>query len=241
MTLVNKRRCLLQVGYNLRFLPSLREFRTRIAKGAIGRILSVRCEFGQYLPSWRPDSNYRETVSAQKKLGGGVLLELSHELDYLRWVFGEIAWVNARLSQQSSLAVDVEDTAHLILGFTPKGSATAPVATLNLDFIRHDTTRICTAIGDTGSLRWNGVIGVVEECPAGNTSWCEVFQHSHQRDESYRSQWAHFLACVESGLTPLISVHDGVAALAIIDAARRSSLAQGERVLVSHNLIGLEQ
>lgn len=240
VTLVNERQCVLQVGYNLRFLPSLREFQTRIAKGAIGRVLSVRCEIGQYLPSWRPDSDYRETVSAKKQLGGGVLLELSHELDYLRWVFGEIAWVNACLSQQSSLEIDVEDTAHLILGFTPKGSPTALVAILTMDFIRHDTTRICTAIGETGSLRWNGVQGVVHECPAGSTGWCEVFSNPNQRDQSYRSQWEHFLACVESGLPPLISVHDGVAALAVIDAARRSSSAQGKQVLVSHNINGTE-
>jgi predicted dehydrogenase len=241
VSLVNERQCVLQVGYNLRFLPSLREFRTRIATGAIGRVLSVRCEIGQYLPSWRPDSDYRETVSAQKKLGGGVLLELSHELDYLRWVFGEVAWVNACLRQQSALVIDVEDTAHLILGFTSESSSNAPVATLNMDFIRHDTTRICTAIGETGSLRWNGVTGVVDECPARRNKWSKVFHHPHQRDDSYRSQWDHFLACISSGLPPLINVHDGLAALAIIDAARRSSMAQGERVIVSHNLIGTEE
>jgi predicted dehydrogenase len=156
-------------------------------------------------------------------------------------VFGEIAWVNAYLSQQSSLEINVEDTAHLILGFTPKASPTAPVATVTMDFIRHDTTRICTAIGETGSLRWNGITGVVDEHPAGSSSWCEIFSHHHPRDESYRSQWEHFLACVESGLPPLITVHDGIAALAVTDAARRSSLAQGKRVQVSNILNGTEK
>jgi len=61
----------LQIGYNLRFLPSLKAFRDQIHGGAIGRVLSVRCEIGQYLPSWRPDSDYRQTVSAQQSLGGG--------------------------------------------------------------------------------------------------------------------------------------------------------------------------
>ena len=54
---------------------------------------------------------------ARQELGGGAPLELSHELDYLRWIFGEVEWVKATLGRQSSLEIDVEDTVHLILGF----------------------------------------------------------------------------------------------------------------------------
>ena len=76
---------LIQLGYNLRFQASLVHFRNLIHEGEIGRVLSVRSEIGQYLPTWRSDSDYRSGVSARKELGGGVLLELSHELDYVRW------------------------------------------------------------------------------------------------------------------------------------------------------------
>ena len=58
-------------------------------------------------------NDYRKTVSAQKILGGGVLLELSHELDYLRWIFGDVEFVQAQLARQSELDIDVEDTAHI--------------------------------------------------------------------------------------------------------------------------------
>ncbi len=234
VTRVRARRCLLQVGYNLRFLPSLTEFRKQIRNGAIGNVLSVRCEIGQYLPSWRPDVDYRETVSAKRELGGGVLLELSHELDYLRWVFGEVAWVNAWLGHQSALQVDVEDTAHLILGFVPSVDGTAPVAAVSMDFIRHDTTRTCSAIGDKGSLRWNGLTGEIDECLAGSANWIRVFHHGHQRDDSYRAQWEHFLACVAGNSAPLIGSDDGKAVLAIIEAVQKSSQDHGQRILVSH-------
>ena len=138
----------LQVGYNLRFLPSLARFRHLVHQGEVGQVLSIRCEIGQYLPTWRPDSDYRQGVSAQGSLGGGVLLELSHELDYLRWIFGEVDWVKAYLGRHSQLEIDVEDVAHLILGFSPNRAAKAPgpVAALSLDFLRHDPTRLCTAI-----------------------------------------------------------------------------------------------
>lgn len=213
----------LLTGYNLRFLPSLQRFRELLSENAIGRVLSVRCEIGQYLPSWRPDTDYRQGVSARQELGGGALLELSHELDYLRWIFGELNWVKATLSRQSNLEIDVEDSAHLILGFAPAADGHQLVGTVSLDFIRHDTTRLCTAIGENGSLRWNGLTGMVEQFEAGTEEWRPLFCHRHQRDDSYLAEWRHFLSCVNEQQTPLITGEDGLKVLQIIDAARRSS------------------
>lgn len=213
----------LLTGYNLRFLPSLQRFRDLLNEKVIGRVLSVRCEIGQYLPSWRADADYRQGVSARQELGGGALLELSHEIDYLRWIFGEVDSVNARIGRQSSLEIDVEDTAHLILGFAPKEDSYLLIGTLNMDFVRHDTTRLCTAIGENGSLRWNGLTGVVEQFEAGAKEWRELFRHQHQRDDSYLAEWRHFLVCVNEQKTPLISGEDGLRVLKIIEAARTAS------------------
>lgn len=229
-----ERKLILQVGYNLRFLPSLKQFRERIHTGAIGRVLSVRCEIGQYLPSWRPEADYRQGVSARQELGGGVLLELSHELDYLRWIFGEVDWVNAWLGRQSALEIDVEDMAHLTLGFAHNAAGVAPVAALSLDFIRHDTTRLCTAIGETGSLLWNGLTGKVDERLAGVKEWRKVFHHAHQLDDSYRDQFLHFLSCIQNGEAPQVTGIDGLAVLNIIESAKKSAFTQGVRVYVKH-------
>ena len=226
-----KQRAVLLTGYNLRFLPSLQRFRELIGEGVIGDISSVRCEIGQYLPSWRPESDYRQGVTANKKLGGGALLELSHEIDYLYWIFGEVEWVTSILSRQSGLEIDVEDTAHLILGFSPQVDGKQLIATLNLDFIRHDTTRACIAIGEGGSLRWDGLTGQVMVYRAGETAWCELFRHQHQRDDSYRAEWQHYLACVTEDGTPLISGEDGLKVVQIVEAARKSA-ASGCRVPV---------
>lgn len=234
--IVRQKNLVLLTGYNLRFLPSLQQFRKLLHEGVIGRVLSVRCEVGQYLPTWRPDFDYRKGVSARRDLGGGALLELSHELDYLRWIFGEALWVKASLSKQSTLEIDVEDTVHLILGFAFTEASGMLVGTVNLDFIRHDTTRLCTAIGESGSLRWNGLTGVVERFQAGNDAWSEVFRYAHQRDDSYREEWRHCLDCIESGQFPLISGQDGMAVLEIIEAARSSALALGRQV----DLIGVK-
>lgn len=211
------------IGYNLRFLPSLGAFREFVHSGRIGRVLSVRCEIGQYLPGWRPGIDYRAGVSASRELGGGAVLELSHEIDYLRWIFGEIAWVKAVLSRQSDLEIDVEDTAHLILGFATEDNVHPLLGTLSMDFIRHDTTRTCIAIGEHGSLRWNALTGTVDCFDAGSSGWTSLVAHPHQRDDSYRAEWAHFLACVRQEVVPLISAEDGWRTLCVADAARRAS------------------
>jgi predicted dehydrogenase len=217
------RKLTLMTGYNLRFQESLRQFRELIAQRRVGHVLSARAEVGQFLPTWRPGSDYRQTVSAQAALGGGVLLEASHEIDYLRWLFGEVDWVSAVLRKQSSLEVDVEDTAHLVLGFAG-GTHKAPVvAALSMDFIRHDRTRSCTVIGETGSLRWDALTGKVDVFDEGTDAWRCLFAHPNPRDESYLREWHHFLQCVTNGDAPLVSGSDGLAVLRIIEAAQLSS------------------
>lgn len=223
LDICRKTKARLATGYNLRFLPSLQRFKSMLDDKVIGPVWSVRCEIGQYLPSWRPETDYRQGVSAQRVLGGGALLELSHELDYLRWIFGEVAWVQASQTRQSDLEIDVEDSMHLIMGFLPKGHGHPLVATANLDFIRHDTTRMCTAIGKFGSLRWNGIAGTVEVLVPGQLVWQEVYRHQAERDESYRAQWKNFALSVEQAVEPLVSGGDGLKVLRVIEAARQAA------------------
>jgi len=223
IALCQTQRVVLMTGYNMRYMPSLNRFRDLVLQAYVGRALSVRCEVGQYLPSWRPGVDHLQSVSANKALGGGALLELSHELDYLRWIFGEVAWINASLSQQSNLTVDVEDTAHLIFGFLAYSGARQLVGRVDADMCRHDTTRMCTVIGESGSLRWNGLSGTVEVFTSEIPRWQTLFEHQHMRDESYLSQLKCFFACVQEGSTPLVSGEDGLGVLRWIDACRRSS------------------
>jgi predicted dehydrogenase len=232
-----RKQVFLLTGYNLRFLPSLQRYRDFLGENIIGRVLSVRCEIGQYLPSWRPDSDYRQGVSARRELGGGVLLELSHEIDYLRWIFGEVDWVRATLSHQSRLEIDVEDVAHLILGFTQESDGYQLIGSISLDFFRHDSTRFCTAIGEKGSLRWDGLLGEVALYEKGSNEWRVLFCHQHQRDDSYLAEWKNFIECVTHKTTPLISGVDGLKVLEIIETARCSSANGVQKTIASKERI----
>lgn len=216
-----------QVGYNLRYLSSLSRFRDLIKEGLVGRPLSVRCEVGQHLPNWRPGTDYRTGVSARSDLGGGVLLELSHEIDYLQWIFGDVEWVSSWVGNLGGLDIDVEDTAHLVLGFQSKDLNQRVIANLNLDFIRHDTTRIFTVIGEDGSLRWNGLTGVIDICTSGDNRWDQHLVIPHQYDDSYRAQWADFLTVISDKREPLVDSRAGLAVLKVVEAAKISAQNNG--------------
>ncbi len=214
---------ILQVGYNLRFSDSLQFFHDYLAADKIGQIFSVRCEVGQNLKYWRPNKDYRESVSAQKELGGGALLELSHELDYLRWIFGEVDWVRATLFNASNLEIDVEDSAHIVMGFSNLNSSNEIIGSLNLDFVRQDQTRICIAIGEESSLRWNGLTNTVDIYENSLVGWRELFSREENTEESYKNELLDFITCVRDGLSPRVTGFDGMRVLEIIEAIRQSS------------------
>ena len=227
-----KNKNVLMVGYNLRFSPSLQQFRNYLNDNIVGEIYSVNCESGQYLPDWRPEKDYRSGVSAKEELGGGVLLELSHEIDYLKWIFGDIEWTMATLSKQSNLEIDVEDTAHLIFGFNPKHNGRKIIGVLNLDFIRQHQARNCEVIGETGSLRWDGIEGTVESFTRSSGVWRRLFSHKPKIDETYVAEWENFLDCITNKKNPIVSGLDGLRVVEIVEAARKSS-EFGIKTLVS--------
>ena len=233
LDICKKRDVILFLGYNLRFLLSLQYFHHSLSMEIIGKILSVRCEVGQYLPSWRQGAKYQDSVSARSELGGGTLLELSHEIDYIRWIFGEIEWVNATLSQQSDLEINVEDTAHLTLGFIPNADGYQLIGVVNLDFIRQDKTRYCIAIGEKGSLRWDGISGKVELYRTDANEWRSIFDKVSEPNESYLSEWENFISSVTCNEKPLINGEDGLQVLEIIDAARKSSFLEKKVYLIN--------
>ena len=163
-----------------------------------------------------------------------MLLELSHEIDYLRWIFGEVSKVGAILSKQSDLKIDVEDSAFLNLQFSSTNNHPGPIASLCMDFVRHDSTRICVAIGSLGTLRWNGNDGVIEYWKSGAHEWERLFQDSEKLDNSYQTEWQHFLDCVNKNEMPCVTAEDGLAVMNIINAAQISNAALGKSIDVNH-------
>lgn len=203
------------VGYVLRHSSSLIQFHKLLADNAIGRVVDVNIQSGAYLPDWRPEQDYRKTVSALPELGGGVLLELSHEIDYANWLFGPFKTVEARVINSGTLNIAVEDIADLILTSNKESKVN-----IHLDFLSPKAIRQCLVNGSKGDLFWDGIENTV-------TLNLETGLKKHwpflvERDHMFNSQLNNFLACLELDESPRVSLKDGIAALQIVEAAKRS-------------------
>ena len=211
-----------QVAYNLRHLSSLQAFRKSIRNNVIGNVLSVRSSVGQYLPEWRKNTDYRKGVSARQDLGGGVLLELSHEIDYIQWIFGEIAWVSAHLSNISDLDVDVEDSAFLTMGICSISNHET-IVSLTMDFVRRDSHRTCCAIGDRGTLIWDGLSGLTNLYDPSLGRWLIHDQSFEPMSQSYEKQFDYLVSNYAQSNDIHCDLEFALKTLAVIEAARLSS------------------
>lgn len=229
----DQNKAVLAVGYNLQFDESLGFFRDKIQSLTVGIPLLVQSSVGQYLPSWRNNSDYQDSVSASSKLGGGVLLELSHEINYLEWIFGSIHWARATIMRQSSLKIDVEDSALLTLGIENSSNSNL-VATLNMDFIRHDYVRKCVVVGELGSLKWDGIKHEVSVFEKDAKDWKVLFTSKKSIADTYVEEWKDFLHCIETGDSPRVSGVDGLKTLQVIEAIRLSA-PSGQQTTVDRN------
>lgn len=114
-------------AYNLRFHPVLQELRKQLSKATV---YSVNAICGQYLPNWRPGQDYRKSYSADIKMGGGVLRDLSHELDYISWLFGNLISFDAINTKISDLEITSDDI-FTAIGITEKKT----IVNVTLDYI----------------------------------------------------------------------------------------------------------
>jgi predicted dehydrogenase len=137
-----------RIGYDLRFTPILAAARHLIAEGSLGEVRLARAEVGQYLPDWRPQDDYRVAFSARADLGGGAILELSHEIDLVLWLFGAPNGVTAVADRVGDLEIDVEDCATLALDYVvPRRSVI-----VQMDFLQRAPRRRLLAIGSEATL-----------------------------------------------------------------------------------------
>lgn len=219
INVINKANIKAMVGYNLRFSRSLCAFRELIQTEKFGRTLCAVAEVGQYLPDWRPDADYRSTVSAQASLGGGVLLELSHELDYLSWLFGDSVRVSGQLLKVSDLEIDVEDLVLAQVCFEKEGVQVN--SSIHLDLLQRKPYRSCKVICEKASLIWNAINDSVEIHQGNEVS--VVFQGDKERNYTYEQELLAFISSIENDTPVPISVEEGFRVIKLVDALRTSS------------------
>jgi predicted dehydrogenase len=228
---IAERRLVTLVGFQYRFHPALVRVREWIQGGAVGEVVSARAEWGEYLPSWHPEEDYRRSYAARKDLGGGALLTLCHPFDYLRLLLGEVQSVSAETCRRSGLEIDVEDTAQVILRF-----ASGALGVVSLDYVQRPRTHAFEVVGRRGRILWNEAEGIAR-LHNGETGAVEVCAPppGFSRNTMFLDEMGHFLACLDGEDTPRCTFDDGLHALRISLAARRSA-GEGRTVAIAEHL-----
>lgn len=132
-TLKNFNNANIYVGYNLRFHELFRHTRDLLQND---ELVSFSVQVGSYLPSWRKNIDYRESYSAKKECGGGVLRDLSHELDYVLWLCGRCLEVTAMGGNLSTLEINSDDVYSILMC-----CENCPIVNIQLDYLNRAPSR----------------------------------------------------------------------------------------------------
>jgi predicted dehydrogenase len=207
------------VAYQLRFHPLIKTVREILGTKVLGRIISVSAEVGEYLPGWHPYEDYRQMYASRSDQGGGVILSQIHEMDYLYSFFGLPRRLFALGGHLSSLEIDVEDTASILMEFTVDGRE-IPVH-LHQDYIQRPPSRGLRIIGDEGKLEVDFRALTLKQYQDGELVRSEAHP-DFPRNQLFLDEITHFLACIRGAETPLVSVRDGAQSLRMAYAAKES-------------------
>lgn len=199
------------VAYNMRFMGAIRRVKEELERGAVGAPYFARIEAGQFLPYWRPGSDYRKGYSGSKKRGGGVHLDLSHELDYMRFLFGDpLSWKTARAGV-SSLEIDSEDVFEGIYHY-----GDGFICSVHLDYLQRRKTRKIIVVGSCGRIECDLVEGSIVVESRGTEERIDD-ERLFGLDGTYKDELAYFLDALKKGDDPEPGLHDGIAVLKLLE------------------------
>ncbi len=179
-------------GFNLRFEPGLQYIKQRLDPT---RVAFAHVEFGSYLPGWRPGTDYTKGYSANKSMGGGIILDDVHEIDYACWLFGYPQSVYSTFGTYGNLDIDVEDVAEMHLHYLDK------IVTIHSDYLQRRYTRSCKiCFRDGYSTEWVFGDHVTEYTETGENIFS--YRDRFTANDMYFEEMRYFLSCMENGTPP---------------------------------------
>lgn len=217
------------VGFQFRYHPTLNKARELIQSNVLGKVLTVHAHWGEYLPQWHPWEDYRKSYAARSDLGGGVIVTLTHPLDYLRYLFGDIETLWSFNEHISPLEINVEDVAEIGLKFR-----NAVVGGVHVNYFQRPPVHRLEIVGTNGTLRWDNANGILNfyKFPAPFGSYSDnppapvmaSFSppEGFERNQLFVAQTRHFIEIVRGEAEPICSLEDGVQALRLALAAYES-------------------
>lgn len=180
------------VGYNIIFSDIFNRLKIELKSKKYGKIISVRSTVGYNLKYWRK-KKMQNSVSSNKKLGGGVLNELSHEINYLVELFGELKLVNSKKYKSFFKNFDVEDSAYILCK-----NKNNIIINLIMDFYRQDKFRECQIICEKGTVIVDFVDGKI--FLANSKERKTLYINKKHLERSYYNQWSYLKKIINGEL-----------------------------------------
>lgn len=193
------------VAYNLRCHPLLNQLH-RLLDG--GKAWTASVYVGSYLPNWRPATDYRSCYSAFTAQGGGVLRDLSHELDYIRWLFGPWRRLTASGGHLSALAIESEDAFTVVME-----TERCPLVSVHMNYLDRVPRREIVVNTDRHTIRGDQIRNTLQVDDI-------VESMTVAGDDTYR---AEHQAMLDGRIDRLCSFEEGLETLATIEAAERAA------------------
>ncbi len=220
------------VGYQFRFHPGLQQLKKQLLAKTIGEPLSVHAHWGEYLPAWHPWEDYKQAYAARPELGGGVVLTLSHPLDYLHWLFGEVESI-AAITSQKGLNMPVEDEAEILLRFK-----SGVLGSVHLDYNQRPLAHWLEVIGTQGTMRWDNSDGTLRLSSVSKDGTASAWQYfpppeGFERNTMFLDELSHFREVVLGKAQPFCTLQDGIMALRLALSALQGQVSRPEQVLPS--------
>lgn len=211
------------VGFHFRYHPVLLEIKHLIDSGRLGKALKAHAHWGEYLPGWHPWEDYRFSYAARTDLGGGALNTLSHPIDYIRWLMGEVGSVSADLSNLSSLQLDVEDNVELVFRLQ-SGS----MATIHLDYYQQPPSHTLDIVFEEGKISWDNSTGAARVIDVRNQT--EVLiqpPEGFKRNDMFLAEMDAFVRLCQGEDLPHCRLADGKRVQKIVEVSAQSSGQRG--------------
>jgi len=206
-----------RVAYHLRFSETVVKLKQLVESGAYGKLTSASFNYSQNLPLWRPLIDERESVSARKELGGGVLLELSHEIEAVQYLIGEINSVsNVSLRNHGANTDGEVETLATFAGRTKNGKK----FNIHLDMITTPPIRNWSFRFESAQVDANLLSGEIQISENGEDFFKIHVSEPFERDRAELSMLKSFLDHSDFTKIDLCTIGEATKVMKVIDAVK---------------------
>lgn len=210
LRIVEKKKLVVEAGFMLHAHKQINEIKSYISKKCLGDICYVRAAVGQWLPEWRPGRDYKAGYASDKARGGGVLLDLIHEVELMQSLFGKI--LNKKIYKGKCERLEIETEAIATINGTFENGA---ICHIEMDYIRRKYVREFEIVGDLGSVYWDYAAQRLILSQAGREDIVnELSDQEFNRNDMYLDHMRHFINRIENpSITALSHLHESISAL----------------------------